>query len=334
MKRFTETEKWKDKWFRALTPAQKCLWVYLCDNCDHAGVIEPDFGLASFQIGVRVSERDMDALGDRVRLMDNGKYWIRAFVRFQYGKLSEACKPHAPVFAAISRHGLTLEEIEQNSKFRESVTPALRAKIIARDGLTCAYYGTELTEVDVEIDHIVPKAKGGTNDPQNLVVASRRANSEKGELDLGAFCEMAKLDEKVVYQRLFERVSKPLRECPKGFQSLQEKEKEKEKEEEDGASVARVLPPTVEAIYAAYPRKVAKQDALKAIAKALQIVPADTLLEAVSAYAAATAEWPDADKEYIPHPSTWFNGGRYNDDRTTWKRGSSRTDPILTFVSA
>ena len=39
------------------------------------------------------------------------------------------------------------------------------------------------------------------------------------------------------------------------------------------------------AIYLAYPRKVGRGAALKAISKALQIVPFDTLLEAVEAYA-------------------------------------------------
>jgi len=121
VKRFTETEKWKDPWFRVLSPAQKCLWMYLCDNCDHAGVIEPDFGLVSFQIGAKVSEKDMEALGDRVLLMDNSKYWVRAFVRFQYGKLSEACKPHAPVLAAIARHGIDMDDFYKNERLSKGI---------------------------------------------------------------------------------------------------------------------------------------------------------------------------------------------------------------------
>lgn len=41
-KRFTETDKWRDPWFRKLTPLQKCLFGYLCDNCNNAGFIEID----------------------------------------------------------------------------------------------------------------------------------------------------------------------------------------------------------------------------------------------------------------------------------------------------
>ncbi len=40
--RFTETNKWKDKWFRSLDPLEKVLFIYLIDNCDNAGFIEID----------------------------------------------------------------------------------------------------------------------------------------------------------------------------------------------------------------------------------------------------------------------------------------------------
>ncbi len=72
----------------------------------------------------------------------------------------------------------------------------------------------------------------------------------------------------------------------------------------------------IEAIYAAYPRRVAKAAALKAISKATQTIPFAELLEAVTAYARATA---GSDPQFLPYPATWFNGQRWLDDRTTWK---------------
>ena len=74
-----------------------------------------------------------------------------------------------------------------------------------------------------------------------------------------------------------------------------------------------------EAIYSAYPRKQGKADALKAIRAALGVKTADQLLEATEAYAKATSEWPADRLRFIPHPSTWFNRARYDDDRATWK---------------
>lgn len=77
-----------------------------------------------------------------------------------------------------------------------------------------------------------------------------------------------------------------------------------------------------EAIYAIYPRKVAKAAALKAIVKVLK---AGTITELelqarVRAYAAATDQWEEQDKTFIPHPATWFNRGSYDDDPATWIR--------------
>jgi len=37
-KRFTETKKWEDPWFQDLDPTMKCVWGYILDHCDNAGV--------------------------------------------------------------------------------------------------------------------------------------------------------------------------------------------------------------------------------------------------------------------------------------------------------
>ena len=49
-KRFTDTEKWKDPWFCALTEKEKLFWVYIVDNCDHAGIWRVNWPLVQFYI--------------------------------------------------------------------------------------------------------------------------------------------------------------------------------------------------------------------------------------------------------------------------------------------
>lgn len=71
----------------------------------------------------------------------------------------------------------------------------------------------------------------------------------------------------------------------------------------------------VEAVYAAYPKKVARKAAEKAIRKALMEVGYETLLDRVQAYSKATA---GQDSQFIPFPASWFNAGRYSDDPETW----------------
>lgn len=77
-----------------------------------------------------------------------------------------------------------------------------------------------------------------------------------------------------------------------------------------------------ERIYQAYPRKVAKQAALKAIRKALKAEGPESLLDAVQAYAEATSRWDSDQRKFIPHPASWFNAGHYADDRADWDRKS------------
>ena len=38
--RLTNTNKWQDAWFYNLSPSEKLLWIYLCENCDIAGFYE------------------------------------------------------------------------------------------------------------------------------------------------------------------------------------------------------------------------------------------------------------------------------------------------------
>lgn len=75
-----------------------------------------------------------------------------------------------------------------------------------------------------------------------------------------------------------------------------------------------------EIIYYLYPKRIAKKVALKSIAKALEEKPFEELKEATAAYAAAVNNWSTEDKQYVPMPATWFNQGRYDDDRSFWEK--------------
>jgi len=66
-------------------------------------------------------------------------------------------------------------------------------------------------------------------------------------------------------------------------------------------------------IYEAYPKHVGKKDALRAILKVLKEIPFEELLPRVEKYKKQVFE-ENKEKQYIPYPATWFNGGRYNDE--------------------
>ena len=78
-----------------------------------------------------------------------------------------------------------------------------------------------------------------------------------------------------------------------------------------------------EGIYGHYPKKVGKDAAVRSIIKALKYETRGSLTEAVQAYAKAVV---NSDRQFIPNPATWFNQGRYNDDRSEWG-DSATTEP-------
>jgi hypothetical protein len=112
MKRFTETAKWSDPFFRQLSPVDKLAFIYALDNCDNAGVWQPDPQLAEFQIGATLDlDKFRATLGDRVRLLPNGKWYFTRFLRYQYVTFSEASAPHQSIIRLLYSHGIGSEAI-------------------------------------------------------------------------------------------------------------------------------------------------------------------------------------------------------------------------------
>ena len=103
MKRFTATEKWSDPWFRKLTPRLKTFWLYLCDACDHAGIWQADFELASFIIGEEVTVDDLNQhFEGRCVSLVKGRMFIPKFIEFQYGpELNPENSAHRGVIRAM-----------------------------------------------------------------------------------------------------------------------------------------------------------------------------------------------------------------------------------------
>jgi hypothetical protein len=107
VKRFTETNKWSDPWFRKLSGQSKLLWDYVCDHCDIIGLIEIDLELVSHDCGMKITDQHLKELASRMQVLGRGKFFLTKFIEFQYGKLSGACKPHQRIIALIETHGIT-----------------------------------------------------------------------------------------------------------------------------------------------------------------------------------------------------------------------------------
>ena len=118
MTRFTETDKWRDKWFLELNPLQKILFLYLCDNCNNAGFIEinPSFWASSIGCTKKQIEGAWQGLG---RGLVVGEDW--AFLR-TYHKHQK----HLPLNEGNPAH----RQIIRMFKEQESRFPDLLRKLL------------------------------------------------------------------------------------------------------------------------------------------------------------------------------------------------------------
>lgn len=107
-KRFTETSKWTDRWFRKLPPRLKAAWSYMCDICDHAGVLSLDIETMSFLVGEPIVIEEIKSnFKKQVHFINDEKIIITEFINFQYGKLNPENRVHLSVLNRLEKLGAT-----------------------------------------------------------------------------------------------------------------------------------------------------------------------------------------------------------------------------------
>ena len=67
---------------------------------------------------------------------------------------------------------------------RKTIPKRIRFEVLKRDKFTCQYCGRMSPDVVLEIDHITPVSKGGTNDIMNLITSCKDCNSGKSNIEL------------------------------------------------------------------------------------------------------------------------------------------------------
>ena len=67
---------------------------------------------------------------------------------------------------------------------RKAISKKLRFEVFKRDKFTCQYCGESAPDVILEVDHIKPVAKGGTNDIMNLITSCRDCNRGKSDKEI------------------------------------------------------------------------------------------------------------------------------------------------------
>ncbi len=135
-KRFTDTAKWNEDWFLDLSNSHKLFWIYICDNCDHAGIFKPNKRMFELIVGDRIDITDFLSIvnGDKIRIieLENGRWYLTGFISFQYGgKLNVNNRVHKSILSVLTKNNITwvddvkpqLELIEDTQEQKDNTSP-------------------------------------------------------------------------------------------------------------------------------------------------------------------------------------------------------------------
>lgn len=122
MKRFTETNKWDDPWFRGLTGVQKLMFLYIIDRCNNAGFWEVDEDGMMFQ--TKLQQQHVKGAWEglaRGLVMVDGWVWIRRFLRHQKNEVLSIQNPAHKQIICLLRD--QVDRFRSRSEFIEFLDP-------------------------------------------------------------------------------------------------------------------------------------------------------------------------------------------------------------------
>jgi hypothetical protein len=188
----------------------------------------------------------------------------------------------------------------------------MKVELVERDGFKCKICGKFLTSCRearrfvklgqglYHIDHIVPVVQGGRATLENLRLTCPECNLKRKKrftfkeiLDFDASCDFAaNCGEQRQDSAIIQSNPNP---NPNPIQNDARKAREE----------------AFEKFWSAYPRKEGKQKAKAAFEKVN--IPLDVLLNAIEQQK-ESAQWSKDNGQFIPHPTTWLNGKRWEDE--------------------
>jgi len=122
-KRFTDNEKWKDAWFMDLPSKYKLFWLYLLDECNHAGIWKVNFKIASFHVGEHLEYSEVKRiLNNRITILNDEKWYIKKFIKYQYKCEIQELNPKNKA------HLSTIKILNEYDIFKPLTSPLLGVK--------------------------------------------------------------------------------------------------------------------------------------------------------------------------------------------------------------
>ncbi len=125
-KRMTDSTKWSKPFIRTMKAPYKLLWIYILDECDHAGIWQVDFDCAELKTGEKLNiEEAIKFFVGKISIIDDGQKWfIKDFIEFQYGELDPTNRVHNSAIKILTRYNL----LDESYKIKPLTTPLQGSK--------------------------------------------------------------------------------------------------------------------------------------------------------------------------------------------------------------
>ena len=123
-KRFIDTAIFEKEFVSSLEAPYKLLFVYFITKCDHAGVIDKHaLKLASFLLDHEYDVKDVSKLFAG-KVLDLGTKWFMpAFIKFQYGSLNDKNRAQNSVIQILKSHNIDPSTLELKTKNKPLISP-------------------------------------------------------------------------------------------------------------------------------------------------------------------------------------------------------------------
>ncbi len=159
--RFTLTEKWQELWFRKLPPAEKLLYLYICDNCNIAGIWEIDLEQAAFSIGESIGAMQgaYKELVEGYEILNETHIWVKDFLEHQRNL---SLNPNNAAHATIINHLLPYKGCSEN------ILQLLSTEEIK--GLTRGF----TSPLSISISKGISKSKGKSKKEKRFVIPTEK----------------------------------------------------------------------------------------------------------------------------------------------------------------
>lgn len=120
-KRMFDSAKFRDPFYRKLSPEMKCAYEYLQSECDHAGVLNIDIGDVNFKIGCNIDYEDIkETFKDKIIILNEKtedkkitelKVFLPKFIWWQYkNELTPNNSVHRSVFNVLEQESINTEQ--------------------------------------------------------------------------------------------------------------------------------------------------------------------------------------------------------------------------------